>query len=443
MKKQSLFLISLFISAILVAQSPQRFSYQAVIRDAQSALVKNTTIGIRLSLLKGSLTGEAVYVETQSVLSNSNGLITAEVGAGTLVLGNFNTIDWAAGSYFIQSEFDPHGGTNYTLGTSSQLLSVPYALHANSADTALTAVTALSAGNGIENGTAVGEILYWNGTNWEKLQPGIEGQPLIMCNGKPSWGPCPEVVTLTVHEVTEIGSNAANVKVSIFKIPGLYLNSFMHYSKNPVPTEYDPTLYPYQVTDTSFMCFMDGLDMGTTYYVRAIANSSMGNVYSNIVSFTTSPSLLLMMGQNYAGGSIFYLEPGGQHGMTAKRDFFDGAPWGCEGLLIGSGAQHMEIGFGQTNTQAIVNSCSDNYTAAYMCSQLTSESYDDWFLPSVEELRLVFTNLIEKNIYGFWANEYWTSTEYDAGKAYSLNSSTGQNTSDKSNWIYYLPIRAF
>jgi hypothetical protein len=217
----------------------------------------------------------------------------------------------------------------------------------------------------------------------------------------------------------------------------------MHYSKNPIPTENDPTTYPFQVTDTSFMCFIEGLDPGTTYYVRAIGNSGMGNVYSNIVSFTTSPTLLLLVGQNYAGGSVFYLDPSGQHGLTAYPDFFDGDQWGCEGSLIGSGAQHMEVGFGQLNTEAIINSCNDNYTAARACFQLTSGSYDDWFLPSVEEMRLVFSNLIEKNKPGFFQADFWASTEYNAEKSYCLDSSVGLKKTNKGNWLYIVPVRAF
>ncbi len=216
MKRQPLFVLFLLISVILYSQTPQRFSYQAVIRDAQSVLVKNTNIGVRLSLLQGSLTGQAVYVETQSVLSNSNGLITAEVGAGTMVSGNITAIDWASGPYFIKSEFDPLGGSNYTLSTSSQLLSVPYALHANSA---VTATTATTAGNGIENGTAVGEMLYWNGTAWDKVQPGYYGQTLVYCNGKPNWGPCPGDISLTTHEATGIGSNYAEVGLTVLIVP--------------------------------------------------------------------------------------------------------------------------------------------------------------------------------------------------------------------------------
>jgi hypothetical protein len=114
----------------LVAQAPQRMSYQAVVRDANDALVTSAPVGLRLSVNQGSLQGTAVYVETHTATTNANGLATLEVGGGTVVSGSFSAIDWSAGPYFLRTEADPQGGTNYTIDGGGQLLSVPYALHA-------------------------------------------------------------------------------------------------------------------------------------------------------------------------------------------------------------------------------------------------------------------------------------------------------------------------
>jgi len=136
MKKLFTFMVAVFLTATLWAQSPEKMSYQAVIRNSSEALVTNTTVGMQISILQGSASGTAVYVETQSPTTNANGLVSIEIGGGTVVSGNFSTIDWANGPYFIETKTDPAGGTNYTITGTSQLLSVPYALYAANAGTA-------------------------------------------------------------------------------------------------------------------------------------------------------------------------------------------------------------------------------------------------------------------------------------------------------------------
>lgn len=116
------------------AQAPEKMSYQAVVRDGNNALVTSSSVGMQISILQGSVTGTTVYSETQTPTSNANGLVSLEIGDGTVVSGDFTTIDWANGPYFIKTETDPTGGTNYTITGTSQLLSVPYALHANNSD---------------------------------------------------------------------------------------------------------------------------------------------------------------------------------------------------------------------------------------------------------------------------------------------------------------------
>jgi len=111
------------------AQSvPQRFSYQAVIRDDANQLLNNQPVGIRLSILQGSETGNAVYVETHTASTNASGLVTFQVGGGTVVSGSMAVINWAAGPFYIKTETDTAGGSNYSISGTSQLLSVPFAL---------------------------------------------------------------------------------------------------------------------------------------------------------------------------------------------------------------------------------------------------------------------------------------------------------------------------
>ena len=121
---------AILMTASLWAQSPDKMSYQAVVRDGNNALVTSTAVGMQISILQGSANGTAVYVETQTPTSNANGLVSLEIGSGTVVSGTFAAIDWANGPYFIKTETDPTGGTIYTVSGTNQLLSVPYALYA-------------------------------------------------------------------------------------------------------------------------------------------------------------------------------------------------------------------------------------------------------------------------------------------------------------------------
>jgi hypothetical protein len=135
MKKIILTLANLLIITSVFAQAPEKMSYQAVIRDGSNNLIISTPIGMQISILQGSSSGTAVYVETQTPTTNVNGLVSIEIGAGTVISGTFATIDWANGPYFIKTETDPTGVTTYSITGTSQLLSVPYALHAKTAGT--------------------------------------------------------------------------------------------------------------------------------------------------------------------------------------------------------------------------------------------------------------------------------------------------------------------
>ena len=116
--------------AIGYGQVPARMSYQSTVRNSTGNLMTNSPIGVRISILQGAVNGPAVYTETHNVTSNTNGLLSLEIGGGASVVGTMASINWALGPYFVKTETDPAGGTNYTLAGTSQLLSVPYALYA-------------------------------------------------------------------------------------------------------------------------------------------------------------------------------------------------------------------------------------------------------------------------------------------------------------------------
>lgn len=121
-------LTNLLISTLTWAQAPQKMSYQAVIRNNSNALITSSPVGMQISILQGSASGTAVYVETQTLTTNTNGLASLEIGSGIPVSGTFANINWATGPYFIKTETDPTGGTAYTIAGTNELMSVPYAL---------------------------------------------------------------------------------------------------------------------------------------------------------------------------------------------------------------------------------------------------------------------------------------------------------------------------
>jgi len=117
-------------ASLASAQTPEKMSYQAIVRNSNSELLTNQSVGIRLNIVQGSANGAVVYTEEHNVTSNGNGLIILEFGEGNNSLGNFDQINWGNGPYFIKTETDISGGTNYTITGTSQMLSVPYALYA-------------------------------------------------------------------------------------------------------------------------------------------------------------------------------------------------------------------------------------------------------------------------------------------------------------------------
>jgi hypothetical protein len=186
MKKAITISAGLFITIILLAQSPEKISYQAVIRNSSDQLVTDTQIGMQISILHGTAAGSPVYNETQTLTTNVNGLVSIEIGTGT-TSDDFSAIDWSNGPYFIKTETDPAGGDNYTITGTSQLLSVPYALHAKTAENFIndqvddadadptneidvTSQSGLLVGDGANIsglvGSAEGQVLKWDGSEW-------------------------------------------------------------------------------------------------------------------------------------------------------------------------------------------------------------------------------------------------------------------------------------
>lgn len=121
----------LMLSLAAFSQAPNSFKYQSMVRKADGSALVNQSVKVKISILKGSTSGTSVYSEVHSTTSNAFGIVNLSIGEGSEKSGSISMIDWSVDLYFVKVEMDENGGINYTLSSVSQLLSVPYALFAN------------------------------------------------------------------------------------------------------------------------------------------------------------------------------------------------------------------------------------------------------------------------------------------------------------------------
>lgn len=131
------------------SSTPNKINYQAVARNAAGAILAKQTIAVRLTIHSNAPTGAIAYQETHWLQTNQFGLFSVLIGGGDKVQGSMESIGWGATSHYLQVEMDAAGGSAYADMGTSELVSVPYALHAR------TAETALNAGSGGKVDTAV------------------------------------------------------------------------------------------------------------------------------------------------------------------------------------------------------------------------------------------------------------------------------------------------
>jgi hypothetical protein len=317
------------------AQVPEKMSYQAVVRNTGNVLVVNQVIGMQINIVQGSASGIAVYRETQTPTSNNNGLVSIEIGTGTVVTGVFSNVDWTDGPYFIKTESDPTGGTNYTITGTSQLLSVPYAMHAKTAD-------------------------------------------------------------VSINDADTDPTNEVNSSV-----------------------------------------VLNGLNLEIT---------DAGGTLSTDLSALSTQQCNLAFGDTHAGGIIFYIDGSGCHGLVAKaNDEAVTYKWSTRTFNTYASAVGIYSGAQNTNksmAKAVISN--SDCPAASACENATSGGYTDWYLPSKEELDLIYVNLFLQGLGNLSGGNYWNSTEFDINNAWKLNMSVGFHFySFKTNADNVRAIRTF
>lgn len=286
MKKLITLFVILPLSISVFTQSPNKMSYQAVIRKTSGELVTNQVIGLKVSILQGSPSGSVVYSETYSPApqTNANGLVTVEIGSGSPVTRTFTGIDWAAGPYYLKTETDPTGGTSYTISGTNQLLSVPYALYSKSAASLSTPYVA---GQGITiSANTIGANL--------NLQVSTDGDILSLTPGNSVFvpgissanKPIPIITTKSVTNITATKAYGSG-SVLFYSTSNSITETGICWSLNQPPTVSDGHVAS-GVYDGGFICLLEGLTANTLYFARAYAKTGTATYYGETVMFTTS-----------------------------------------------------------------------------------------------------------------------------------------------------------
>ena len=396
MKKLILSLVAIAtISLSSFGQAPEGFKYQAVVRDAGNLILNNQAVGMRLTIQQGSIGGVTAYSETFSVTSNAYGLVNLEIGTGTTSY-DFTTIDWANGPYFIETAADVTGGTSYVVMGTSRLMSVPYALHANTAENVtndLVDDADADPNNELQAVSFSNDTLYLS--NGGQVYLGAYGIDLV---DDADADPNNEIQTIS----------RAGTTVTLNNGGGTFEDSVGVYTAGT------------------------GID-----------------ITNNVVSTTSSCGLAI--GDTYQGGIIFYLDPSGCHGLiSAPSDQSTGIPWGILGYDL-INVVRDGIGAGEFNTERIIVNEGSGAYASQICANYQGGNYGDWYLPSKYELNLMYQNIGQGNavglgnVGGFASYGYWSSTEIVIDGAWGQYFSNGvqSNVNKSYTTIYVRAIRAF
>ena len=437
MKKLYTLLTAVIITTSAYTQAPEKMSYQAVVRDVTNALVTNQVVGMQLSILQGSVSGTAVYVETQTPTTNINGLVSIEIGSGSVVSGTFNAVDWSNGPYFIKTETDPTGGASYTITGTSQLMSVPFAMYAK------------SSGNGIT--TDQSDAIAANTDKVGYTEALVSANTDVVAN-----------TAKTGITTDQSGAIVANTAKEGYTEALVSANTVV--AANTLKIGYTEALVSANTdvaANTAKVGYTEAAVSANTDVAANTAKYSKNEVDTLIANLQSQINNLASVGDFYQGGVVFYIFESGDtgyiagetHGLIAAvADQSSGIRW-YNGSNTTTGASATTIGTGSANTDAIIaaQGATETSYAAGLARAYSGGGYTDWFLPSKDELNKMYLNRATINTTAasnggsnFANADYWSSTESDLNSAWLQNFANGyQNNYNKYNTKSVRAVRAF
>lgn len=452
MKNIFIFLAVVLITTGVLAQAPKKMSYQAVIRNSSNALITNSAVGVRISIIQGSINGTEVYKEiyNPNPETNDNGLLAIEIGTGVPATGIFSNIDWGDGPFYIKIETDPTGGTNYTITGMSQLLSVPYAMYAQTAESLVGGINEVDPffGASPAYGITSANISHWNtafgwGNHTGLYRPITYVPAWNDITGKPTFA-----TIATSGSYFNLSDNpfliTSPANDQLLKFNGTNWVNFTHNFSLSNHTHTDAT-----TTTSGFMSGADKTKLnglqnadGSETKITAGAHISVAGTGTTanpyVINTTGIPTHFI--GELYGGGILVsvWIESGIEHGLIASlTDLSTGIVWSnIDATLIGVTAQSPTDG--QTNTAEIIGQAGHTSSAAKLCDDYNHGGFGDWYLPSMFELNQCSNaafevNRVLGNIDGFALGTYWSSTETGASSAactnlhYGISGNYGKN----------------
>lgn len=421
--------LMLMVCSYTSAQIPNGFSYQTLIKDVSGNPVTEQAIGVQVSIRQGESTGTAVYTETFNPTTSGIGTIALEIGSGTST-EDFSVIDWKDGPYFLELSVDLDNGSNYVLYRVDKLQYVPFALLAGSA---------------LDDATEDSDADPLNETNGLLM---LNGNVLELTDNAGTLSA--DLVTLVEDGADASSANELNTALSangtnlvISDAGGDLIVDVAFIQDGTEDDDIDPQNELQTISKEGDQVSLSGVTGSVTDNSNTYQAGAGIQIDGNVISAGSS-DCSFELGDTVNGAVIFYLDASGCHGLMLYPERYV-AVWDHNPTVSVTGARARGIYSGSLNTYLITDQLGEGESAAYMVDTLTAAGFDDWYLPSYDEIDLVwqyYLTVDESILEGIFV--YWTSTESNTGKAYIMRMVSGDfQQRSKGTLTSFFGIRRF